>query len=104
MNDKPVDLDHRRGTASRHSTDLRRLTAEVEAERAALQQRQEALERHLLTLPAQSWQEAADKARYLLGLLEATSGDVRVRSLIVAVLADFDRLSQHHDASQYNLK
>jgi hypothetical protein len=24
--------------------------------------------------------------------------------LIVAVLADFDRLSQHHDASQYNLK
>ena len=36
MNDKPVDLDHRRGLASQHSTDLRRLTAEVEAERAAL--------------------------------------------------------------------
>lgn len=94
MNDKPIDLDHRRDPTLRHATDLRRLTAEVEANRAALQQRQEALERHLLTLPAQSWQEAADKARYLLGLLEATSGDARVRSLIVAVLADFDRLSR----------
>lgn len=94
MNDKPIDLDHRRGQALQHETDLRRLTAEVEANRAALQQRQEALERYLLTLPAQSWQEAADKARYLLGLLEATSGDARVRGLIVAVLADFDRLAQ----------
>ena len=94
MSDKPIDLDQRRGLVSQHSTDLRRLTAEVEANRAALQQRQEALERHLLTLPAQSWQEAADKARYLLRLLEATSGDARVRSLIVAVLADFDRLAR----------
>ena len=94
MNDKPVDLDHRRGLASQHSTELRRLTSEVEAERAALQQRQETLERSLLTLPAHSWQEAADKARYLSGLFEAVSGDGRVKSLIVAVLADFDRLSQ----------
>lgn len=93
MNDKPVDLDQRRGLASQRSTDLRRLTAEVEAESAALKLRQEALERHLLTLPADSWQEAADKARYLLGLLEATSGDARVKRLIVAVLADFNRLS-----------
>jgi hypothetical protein len=94
MNDKPIDLDHRREPGSQHATDLRRLTAEVEANRAALQQRQEALERHLLTLPAQSWQEAADKARYLLRLLEATSGDARVRGLIVAVLEDFDRLAR----------
>jgi len=94
MNDKPIDLDHRRGPVLQHATDLRRLTAAVDADRAALQQRQEALERHLLTLPAHSWQEAADKARYLLGLLEATSGDARVRGMIVAVLADFDRLAQ----------
>ncbi len=66
----------------------------MEASQAALQQRQDALERYLEMLPAHSWREAADKARYLLGLLEATSGDARVRSLIVAVLADFDRLSQ----------
>lgn len=93
--DKPIDLDRRRGEASRHATDLRRLTAEVEAERQALQHRQEDLERHLMTLPAQSWDEAAAKARYLLGLLEATSGDVRIKSLIRAVLVDFERLSRN---------
>jgi hypothetical protein len=93
MSDKPIDLDRRRAGASQHATDLRRLTAEVEAERKALQHRQQALERHLLTLPAQSWPEAAAKARYLLGLLEATSGDARVKSLIQTVLADFERLS-----------
>ncbi|HYD07124.1 MAG TPA: hypothetical protein VEC60_15415 [Reyranella sp.] len=92
--DKPIDLDRRRAGASRHATDLRRMTAEVEAERQALQQRQEALEHHLMTLPAQSWREAADKARYLLGLLETTSGDARVKSVIRAVLADFERLSR----------
>jgi hypothetical protein len=95
MNDEPVDLDDRRAPVSQHATDLRRLTALVEADRKALEKRQEALERYLVTLPAKSWEEAADKARYLLGLLEASSGDARVRSLIVAVLADFDRLAQH---------
>lgn len=95
MDDKPIDLDDRRGPVLQHATDLRRLTAQVEADRKALEQRQEALERHLVTRPAQSWEEAADKARYLLGLLEATSGDARVKSLIVAVLADFDRLARH---------
>lgn len=94
MDDKPIDLDDRREPALQHATDLRRLTAEVEANRAALQERQETLERHLLTLPAHSWQEAADKACYLLRLLEATSGDARVKGLIVAVLADFDRLAR----------
>jgi hypothetical protein len=92
--DKPIDLDRRRGEASQHATDLRRLTAQVEAERKALQQRQEELEHYLMTLPAQSWEEAAAKARYLLGLLEATSGDARVKSLIQAVLADFERLTR----------
>jgi hypothetical protein len=94
MEDKPIDLDDRRGLVSQHATDLRRLTALVEADRKALDRRQEELERYLVTLPAHSWEEAADKARYLLGLLKATSGDARVRDLIVAVLADFDRLAQ----------
>ena len=94
MNDKPIDLDQHRATASQHATDLRRLTAEVEADRAALEKRQELLERYIATLPAQSWPEAAAKARYLLGLLDSGSGDARVKSLIKAVLADFDRLSQ----------
>src|ERR1700750_156997 len=73
MEDKPIDLDDRRGLVSQHATDLRRLTALVEADRKALDKRQEELERYLVTLPAHSWEEAADKARYLLGLLKATS-------------------------------
>ena len=56
--------------------------------------RQQELERHFATMPAQSWPEAADKARYLLRMLAGTTGDARIRMLIAAVLADFDRLSK----------
>ena len=94
MSDKPIDLDQRRGMASQHATDLRRLTALVEADSAALQRRQEEIERHVATMPAQTWPDAAAKARYLLGLLAGTSGDARIKTLIAAVLADFDRLSR----------
>jgi hypothetical protein len=96
MTDKPIDLDLRRGMASQHATDLRRLASEVEADREGLRQRQDELESHLLTSPAANWQEAADKARYLLGLFDAASGrgDARVKTLIAAVLADFDRLAE----------
>ncbi len=95
MTDKPIDLDRRRGMASQQATDMRRLAAEVEANREGLRQQQERLESHLLTSPAENWQQAADKARYLLGLLGAASdhGDARVKTLIAAVLADFDRLA-----------
>jgi hypothetical protein len=93
MSEKPIDLDDRRGMASQHATDLRRLTAEVEADSAKLQQRQRDLERHFATMPAQSWPEAAHKARYLLSMLARTTGDARIRMLIDTVIADFDRLS-----------
>jgi hypothetical protein len=96
MTDKPIDLDRRRGMASQQATDLRRLASEVEADRENLRQRQEELESHLLTSPAETWQQAADKARYLLALFETASGggDARVKTLIAAVLADFDRLAE----------
>ena len=96
MTDKPIDLDRRRGMASQQATDVRRLAAEVEADREGLRQRQDELERHLLTSPAANWQQAADKARYLLALFDAASGrgDARVKTLIAAVLADFDRLAE----------
>jgi hypothetical protein len=57
--------------------------------------RQEELEAHLLASPAANWHEAAEKARYLLNLFAAslTSQDPRRQKLIVAVLADFKRLS-----------
>jgi hypothetical protein len=56
---------------------------------------QDQLEAQLIAAPASSWEEAADKARYLLSVLAATpSGqDYRRRVLIQAVLEDFRRLS-----------
>ena len=49
----------------------------------------------LLAAPAANWQEAAEKAGYLLNLFAATptAQDPRRQKLIAAVLADFKRLS-----------
>ena len=94
MNDNPVVLDQHRGMAAQKATELRRLRSEVEAQRAALQQRQAELERHYLAAPAATWEEAAEKARYLLALLAETSEgqDPRRRKIIAGVLEDFTRL------------
>jgi hypothetical protein len=95
MTDKPVDLDLHRGMAAQKATDLRRLLAEVEAGASDLRRRQAELEAQLSAAPAASWVEAADKARYLLGLFAATLSieDTRRRTLVAAVLDDFDRLA-----------
>jgi hypothetical protein len=52
--------------AAQKATDLRRLLTEVKANETALRLRQEELELHLIAVPAANWQEAAEKARYLL--------------------------------------
>src|SRR5712671_1801412 len=95
MTDKTIDLDQHRGMAAQKATDLRRLSAEVEANQKALRLRQDELEAHLLAAPAANWHEAAEKARYLLNLFAATlsAQDPRRQTLIAAVLADFQRLS-----------
>lgn len=95
MTEKPIDLDQRRGMAAQKATELRRLVAEVASNEKALRLRQDELEAHLLAAPAADWAEAAEKARYLLNLLQATPAaqDPRRQKLIAAVLADFDRLS-----------
>jgi hypothetical protein len=81
--------------AAQKATGLRRLLAEVEANEKQLRLRQDELEEHLMAAPAASWQEAAEKARYLLNLFAATlvSQDPRKQRLIAAVIADFKRLS-----------
>jgi hypothetical protein len=91
-------LDEHRGMAAQTATETRRLRAEVEAQRAALRRRQAELERHFLTGPSTTWEEAAEKARYLLGLLgllaDTPEGrDPRRRKIIASVLDDFTRLS-----------
>jgi hypothetical protein len=96
MTDRTITLDSHRGMAAQKATELRRLLAEVEANEKALRQRQEDLEAQLVAAPADSWPEAAGKARYLLGLLAATpiAQDPRRQKLIASVLRDFVRLSR----------
>jgi len=95
VTDKTIDLDRHRGMAAQKATELRRLLADVEANESALRLRQDELEAHLLAAPAANWQEAADKARYLLKLFAATQvgQDPRRQQLIAAILADFARLA-----------
>jgi hypothetical protein len=95
VTEETVDLDHHRGMAAQKATTLRRLLADVEANEEALRLRQDELESHLLAAPAANWQEAAEKARYLLNLFAATivAQDPRRQKLIAAVLADLKRLA-----------
>ncbi|HEY2245587.1 MAG: hypothetical protein WAV38_27730 [Xanthobacteraceae bacterium] len=95
MTDKTIDLDQHRGMAAQKATELRRLLADVETNEKTLRLRQAELESHLLAAPAANWQEAAEKARYLLNLFSATlvAQDPRRQKLIAAVLADFARLA-----------
>jgi hypothetical protein len=95
MTDKTIDLDGRRGMEAQKATDLRRLLAEVEANERTLRLRQAELEAHLADAPAATWEAAAEKVRYVLGLYAATltAEDTRRRTLIEAVLEDLERLS-----------
>ena len=96
MTDDTVDLDKHRGMAAQKATDLRRLLGEVEANAKVLRLRQDELEAQLAAAPAASWAEAAEKARYLLELYADTLPveDTRRRKLVVAVFADFERLTR----------
>jgi hypothetical protein len=95
MTERTVDLDLHRGMAAQKATELRRLLSEVEANERALRLRQDELEAQLVAAPAADWREAAEKARYLIGLFAATphAQDPRRQKLIAAVLRDFERLS-----------
>jgi hypothetical protein len=95
MTEKTIDLDKHRGMAAQKQTKLRRLHTEVREQRDALRTRQTALEEQLVAAPAESWEDAAEKARYLLTLFAASvdAQDPRRQKLIAAVLDDFQRLS-----------
>jgi hypothetical protein len=97
VSNEPLDLDKHRGMAARKATDIRRALAEVENNSRDLRERQCALEKELLSVPATSWPEAAAKARYVLNLYAAGLGpaDSHHRDLVAAILADFARLSSN---------
>ncbi len=96
MTDQTIKLDQHRGMSAQKATDLRRILADVEADEKALRSRQEALEKQLIAEPATTWPEAAEKARYLLGLFASTQSaqDPRRKTLIANVLEDFKRLTE----------
>ena len=96
MTDRTIDLDKHRGMAAQKATELRRLLAEVQADENALRVRQAEIEAQLIAAPAVSWEDAAEKARYLLNLFSTSLGgqDPRRRQLIAAVFDDFTRLAR----------
>jgi hypothetical protein len=91
----PILLDEHRGIAAQQATEIRRRLSEVEADQAALRARRTELEKFLIAAPAPTWHEAAEKARYLIGLFATTSlgRDPRRQKLIARVLDDFSRLA-----------
>ena len=95
MKHDPIVLDEHRGMVAQQATEIRRRLAEVEADQAALRERRTELEKFLLAAPASTWLEAAEKARYLIGLFATTSiaQDPRRKKLMAGVLEDFSRLS-----------
>jgi hypothetical protein len=96
MGEEPLDLDKHRGMAARKATDLRRTLVEVENHAKELRDRQTALENQLLSHRAETWPEAAAKARYVLNLYVASlpSEDTRHRNLVSAIFDDFARLTR----------
>jgi hypothetical protein len=94
MTDEPAELDEHRGMMAQKATELRRLTAGVLADQAALRERREALEAMLIAAPAATWHEATEKVRYLLMLFAETpaAADPRRQMLIRNVLDDLGRL------------
>lgn len=101
MTDEPVELDQHRGLAAQKATGSRRLLAQVEANERILRQRREELETHLIAAPAATWSEAAEKARYVIGLYAASLGvgNTQRHTLVAAVLADFERLAAEDQAT-----
>jgi hypothetical protein len=95
MTDQTIKLDRHRGMAAQKATEIRRLVVEVEADERALRLRQDELERQLVAMPAATWHDAAEKARYLISLFASTpvAQDPRRQKLIANVLDDFRRLS-----------
>lgn len=93
--EEPIDLDVHRGMTAQKETEIRRRLQEVQADQAALRQRQAELEKFLVGAPATTWPEAAAKARYLIELFAATpeGQDPRRQTLIASVIGDFEKLS-----------
>ena len=93
--EKPaVSLDEHRGMTAQKETDARRQTGGVRADQEALRESQAALGRYLTAGPAASWDEAGEKAAFLLRLFATTADaqDPRYKRLIDETIDDLHRL------------
>lgn len=96
MTDEPVDLDEHRGLAALKAVETRRQRLHAfEADRAALKRQRQDLEDLLSAPPAETWLEAAAKAKFLIELLAKASEaqEPRRKELIAQTLGDLSRLS-----------
>jgi hypothetical protein len=95
VTDDPIELDEHRGMSAQKDTEIRRCLHEVQADKAARQERQAELEKFMVSASAANWPEAAAKALYPLELFAATpeAQDPRRKKLIASVISDFRRLS-----------
>lgn len=106
VTNEPIELDEHRGMSAQKDTEIRRDLHEVQADQAALRERQAELEKFLVSAPAANWPEAAAKARYLLELFAATpeAQDPRRKKLIASVISDFSQLSNEAALSDTPVK
>ena len=81
---------------AQQETELRRLSATIAADQAALKLRREEYEARFDAAPAADWHAAVEKVRYLLLLFADTpAADApRRQQLISEALADIDRLDK----------
>jgi hypothetical protein len=89
---KSTDLDKYRGMADQKATEIRRRKQTVKDDQSVLRHRRDEMEKHLFAASAGGWPEAVDKARYLLMLYAHSASDPRIRTMVEAVLADFEEL------------
>jgi hypothetical protein len=92
------ELDARRSSHNQVATDLRRHARKSDVvEREARDAQRATLDGHLCAEPAQTWGEAAAKARYLILLYAETQEghDPEQRKLVRRVLSDLARLNHN---------
>jgi hypothetical protein len=93
MTDRTVELDEHRGLAAQKATEIRRDLQVVRVDQAAVKAHQDEIERFLLSPPAASWSDLAERLRCLLKLFAADTQDARLQTLIARALDDIARLS-----------
>ncbi len=100
MTDHPIDLDGRRTTEGKLEIQSRRRAANTRLPPEPCGDKVDAeLDAALLTGPARTWIEAADKARFLLGRFSATpeARNARIQKLIGRAMCDLARLKKREE-------